>query len=369
MSVDKLLEQISESLDSTSAAVEGVLESFEDNKDATPELVNQILKSIQSKSDTNPMEPVSLLSLKNTSLLGYITDLALLLSLRLKSMEGDDDLSSKKDELTKSSVTHRVTLERGVKSLEKKLSYQLEKLTAAYQRKEKEQKDIENNVHKQSNEDQSEDDKEEEQNEEDDDENSEDEGLNFKPNLGALMGSNNKGIKKSFNSRRQAGKQDEEEEEEEEYDEDDEDSGKSKGKYKPPKIAAMALQSDPDKEVKSKKQRNLQSMDEYLQDISDAPMAEKSIGATIVNQGRDMKTKRQLEKEAQIKRYEEENFTRLPAQKVKENKRDRSKRMRNEFFGEDWSMFDNNREFTNNDNPAKKRKPQNSWDKAKRKIN
>lgn len=360
MSVDKLLQQISESLDSTDLALDGVMESFQNGEGSQPELVDQILNSIKSKGETNPMELVSLLSLKNTSLVGYITDLALLLSLRLKAMVGDDKLSSNKEEITKSSVTHRVTLERGVKSLEKKLSYQLEKLTAAYQRKEKEQKDIENNVHKQSTEDQSEEEEEEEDSEK------EGEGLNFKPNLGALMGKDSKQAFKK-GGRKQTEQQEEQEQEQEDSDDEE---GKSKGKYRPPKIAAMALQSDPDKEVKSKKQRNLQSMDEYLQDISDAPMVEKSIGATIVNQGRDMKTKRQLEKEAEIKRYEEDNFTRLPAAKVKENKKDRSKRMRNEFFGEDWSMFDNNREFKNNDgNPAKKRKPQNAWDKAKRKIN
>lgn len=361
MSVDKLLEQISESLDVTTGALDGVLESFESGAATEPELVDQILKSIKTKGESNPLEPVSLLSLKNASLVGYITDLALLLSLRLKAMEGDDELASQREEITKSSVVQRVTLERGVKSLEKKLTYQLDKLTAAYQRKEKEQKDIENNVHKQSNEDQSEVEEDEVQEGEDDDD-SDDEGLNFKPNLGALMGKNSrKVLSKSAN-----GKAPEKADEAEEEASEDE---SAKGKYRPPKIAAMALQSDPDKEVRSKKQRNLQSMDEYLQDISEAPMAEKSIGATIVNQGRDMKTKRQLEKEAEVKRYEEENFTRLAPQKMKEDKRSRAKRMRNEFFGEDWSMFDNNREFTNNANPSKKRKPQNAWDKARRKIN
>lgn len=364
MSVDKLLAQVSESLSLTSASLDSVLESLSQDADARPELVTSLLRSINSKNESaNPLEPVSLLSLKNSSLLGYITDLALLMQLRLQSMQSDRPvLEDEKDEILKSSVVHRVTLERGIKSLEKKLSYQLEKLTAAYQRKEKEHADIEDNVQKRAG-DSDEEDRSGSDNEDEEDASSEDEGLNLKPNLGALMG---KDSAKAF-KKKPAQQQQQQQEDSESGSDDD---TKSKGKYKPPKIAAMALQADPDKEIKSNKKRNLQSMDEYLQDISDAPMAEKSIGATITNEGRDMKTKRQLEKEAEVQRYEEENFTRLPATKLKENKKDRAKRMRNEFFGEDWSMFDNKRDFnTDSGNANKKRKPQNAWSKAKRKIN
>lgn len=94
---------------------------------------------------------------------------------------------------------------------------------------------------------------------------------------------------------------------------------------------------------------------------------EKSIGSTIINNGRDMKSRKQMEKEAEIQRYEEENFTRLPATKTKEDKRARAKRMRNEFMGEDWSMFDNNMN-PDEASGAKKRKRLSAWERAKRKI-
>jgi U3 small nucleolar ribonucleoprotein protein LCP5 len=41
--------------------------------------------------------------------------------------------------------------------------------------------------------------------------------------------------------------------------------------------------------------------------------------------------------------------------------------MRNEFFGEDWSMFENNMDLSSAGG-AKKRKRLSAWERAKRKI-
>ena len=352
-SLDDLLLSISESVDSTASVLGKIENDFDlNNTEIQNELVNSLVKTLDSSS--NPLDSLSLLSLKNSALLGYVTDLALLMALRLKSLKEQDknSLNQERDNLLKSTVTNRVVLEKGVKSLENKMSYQLEKMVNAYHRREKEQDDVEKKINENNASDvgdvgsssEGSDGGEEEEEEEE-------EGLNFKPNPSALLNRKNQNVN---SGKTMAGG------------DDNEGEAKSNEKYRPPKISATAI-NDPDKQVKGRKQRNLQSMDEYLQDISEAPSMEKSIGSTIINNGRDMKSKKQMEKEAEIQRYEEENFTRLPATKTKEDKRARAKRMRNEFMGEDWSMFDNNMN-PDEASGAKKRKRLSAWERAKRKI-
>lgn len=351
--LDQILSSITDSIDSTSTVVEKLEEEFSlKNKDEYPEVVRNLIKSGDSTT-SNALNPVSLLSLKNSALLGYVTDLALLLAIRLESIKEEKNTSNNEENVLNSIVTNRVVLEKGIKSLEKKINYQLEKMVNAFHRREKEQSDLEHKVKEQQEQDSS---KEENEEEEEEDE-EEDEGLGFKPNPSALL---SRGAEK--------GRTPTKDDIVEEAAEDDDQGEKKVGKFKPPKISAAAI-NDPDKQLKNRKQRNLQSMDEYLQDISEAPATEKSIGSTIINKGRDVKSRKQMEKEAEIQRYEEENFTRLPATKTKEDKRERAKRMRNEFFGEDWSMFDNNMDINSNGNGStKKRKRVSAWERAKRKI-
>lgn len=356
--LDNHLSSIAESIDSTASVVDKLENIFDpNNSEITSDLIKSLLETVGSEG-SNALDSISLLSLKNTALLGYVTDLALLLAIKLKDMrEEESSYSTEKEEVLKSTVTNRVILEKGIKSLEKRISYQLEKMVNAYHRREKEQKDVEDKVNKIENEPGSSSDEKSENDDDDDDEEEEDEeeGLNFKPNPAALL-------KRTGKAKPKAKK----EYETEDIDEDKDSKAASKEKYRPPKIAAMSI-ADPDKEVKGRKKRNLQSMDEYLQDISEAPTMEKSIGSTIINNGRDVKSKKQLEKEAEIQRYEEENFTRLPTAKTKESKESRAKRMRNEFMGEDWSMFDSKADINPNGG-AKKRKRLSAWERAKRKI-
>jgi hypothetical protein len=75
--MDELLSTIVESIDSTSSVIDKIEEDFSlESKDSHPELIKSLLKTLGSKSD---LDSVSLLSLKNSALLGYVTDLALLL--------------------------------------------------------------------------------------------------------------------------------------------------------------------------------------------------------------------------------------------------------------------------------------------------
>jgi U3 small nucleolar ribonucleoprotein protein LCP5 len=81
-------------------------------------------------------------------------------------------------------------------------------------------------------------------------------------------------------------------------------------------------------------------MEEFVaSELSSAPIAEPSIGTTIVQGGRRMKTTQERKDEAERTEYEEANFTRLP----KESKKERAKKAkqlgksgRMQFGGEEW---------------------------------
>ncbi|KAH3660342.1 hypothetical protein OGAPHI_006928 [Ogataea philodendri] len=318
MSLDKLLESIEESIKSTSTSLDTVASALEDSNNV-PELV----KSLMTGSED--LEGVSLLSLKNSAMLSYINNLIVILGSRLDLVKSGNKEAF--DKAVKGSIVQRVALDRGVKPLEKKLNYQLDKLITSYQRREKEQTQAEEKVQDLVNSDSDE-----------DEDSEEDEGLNYRPDASAFL-------KKQQSSS-----------------ESNQDTAETQEKYRPPKIAAaLPPQAFTESDPSQKRRRNLQSMDEYLEELSEAPAVETSIGSTIVNKGRDVKSQRQLEKEAEIQRYEEENFTRLPASQLKMSTKDKRRKQQNEFFGEDWSMFDNSRDVA-----TKKRKRLSAWERAKR---
>lgn len=307
-SVDSLLDTILQSVDGTTASIDSLIAGLDDKE--VPELISELRKETEDNS-----EGISLLTLKNLSLLGYLDTLAVIIGSKLESLTQDDD-SKLKDQSVTNSVVHRVTLDKGVKPLERKLNYQLDKLMDAYRRRKHEQEDLEKKKGQEGDVD------------EEDEEFSEEEGLNFRPDASALR----KSVTSSGND-----------------------------KYRPPKISAALPPTAT--QGKDKRRRNLQSMDEYLESLADAPTVEGSIGATISNKGKEVKSKRQLEKEAQLTRYEEENFIRLPKTKT-QTSQDEQKRRRNEFMGEDWSMFENSRDISSS---LKRHKKQNAWRNAKRK--
>lgn len=106
-------------------------------------------------------------------------------------------------------------------------------------------------------------------------------------------------------------------------------------------------------------------MEEYLAESSDLPQAESSIGATIVDHGRGgVKTSRDKQKEKEIQRYEESNFTRLPSTATKKTFKQKMAERANTFAGEDWSMFNNKRDLK--DGTSRKRKAGTAWDRVKR---
>lgn len=123
------------------------------------------------------------------------------------------------------------------------------------------------------------------------------------------------------------------------------------GVYRPPRISATSMPEllttvgKLDKEARNAERmgrRKSHMLDEFIADeLSVAPMAQPSIGSTIVAGGRVMKSARERREETERREYEESNFVRLPALSKKELRERKQKGGDEEgqFGGEDWRSF------------------------------
>ncbi|KAI9725585.1 MAG: hypothetical protein M1828_003073 [Chrysothrix sp. TS-e1954] len=274
-----------------------------------------------------PSSGISLLDVKNELLLSYLQNLVFLILHKLRQRkqasdindglengvdeDGPADLAS---EATKKLVELRVYLERGVRPLEGRLKYQIDKViraadTAAQRDERKSKKQISANRKK--------DDANGASDEEDSDasESSIDD-LAYRPNPAAFVDA-------------EARVQD-----------DESTLAKSRdGIYRPPRITPTSLPTTvaPAARTSRKPQRSA-AVDEYIDaEMSTAPVAEPSIGSTIISGGRTTKSVKERQTENERTAYEETNFVRLPA----ESKKDRAKKRRPErgFGGEELSLL------------------------------
>ena len=361
-----LLTQINTSLKAASDSITN-LEAVYDGTQGTR---SEVLSGLNVSSS----EKVSLLSLKNESMLSYIGGLLTVLRGRVGQRDDDNNGGFNGDDMEKGRmicIEDRVVLERGVKPLEKKLEYQLSKLVRAYLRMEKEYNDAKERATRNGSESESE--SEEDEEEEDDD----DENLAYRPNLIVS--------KTSGKASRSTKEEDEEEEDqEEEGDESSEDKDKETAIYKPPKIDAVLPPSQLTSHVedrfgsRDRKDRRhvsrMQAMEEYIREQSDQPDWGTSIGANIVDHGRGgIKSLQESERERRITNYEEENFTRLnhmgmsKAERRKQKQKERAARI-NTIGGEDFSIFSSKRRFEDSTSRRSSKKPKTAWDRAKRKL-
>lgn len=321
VNTDELVQGIVESSQAAQKSVDGLKDSMD--TESLPVLVKDMLAKI---GQSEP-EGLSLLALKNSSLLSYINQVVLVTLCQLKRMNGDN-VDELRDQVIENSIAQRVCLEKGVKPLEKKLNYQLEKMVGAYVKMRENEHKMEQNIEKRV----ADGDLDSESDSE-----SDDDELAHKPDAAAL-------VKMSGTSSK--------------------DEEASKGKYKPPKISAVAPPTN-DLPVQTNN-RKLQSMEEYLRETSDLPLVDHSIGSNIVEHGRGgIKTQADRKREKEIQNYEESNFTRLPSTTTKVSAKQKRHNMMNTFAGEDWSMFNNSRDISSS--TSRKRKPGTVWDKVKRK--
>ncbi|KAJ5929934.1 hypothetical protein N7466_005427 [Penicillium verhagenii] len=271
-----------------------------------------------------PQDGISLLDTKSEILLSYLHNLVFLIifQLRQSSQQKSDDSEKAtndalRDDAVKKLVELRVFLDRGVRPLEGRLKYQVDKVVKAAEDAErtenpsKSKKATKSSKAKDSGDEVSSDGSEDDSDEDDMDE------MAYRPNVAAFS-------KAKVDSKQQPQARAQREE-------------PSDGIYRPPKIMPTSLPTtERRREREDRRPRRSNVIDEFVNaEMSSAPMAEPSIGSTILAGGRETKTKKDRQYEADRARYEETNFVRLP----KETKKEESKRRgrdRGTYGGDEW---------------------------------
>lgn len=322
--MDSLLDAICTSVDGTNAHITKLLESL-DSEDY-PEFIKQL--------NGGNVEEMSLLSVKNNSMASYLNNVILIVLAQLNRLKKENS-DEYKDKAVDSTIEQRITLEKGVFPLEKKLNYQLDKMIRQY--REQEKAFLEQEEKHPSPQTKSEGSGTSGSDSDSDSESESDDELSYKPNVSSLKSSSEKPSEATTST--------------------------STSTYKPPKISAKAPPTESESKAKGNTKK-LQSMEEYLREASDLPQEERSIGSNIISHGRGgVTTNKDREKQAEIQSYEEDNFTRLPHTMTEKSSQQKRKDANNTFAGEDWSMFNNSR---NVNEVTKKRRSNNVWDKVKR---
>ena len=302
-----------------------------------PALLDTLTKSLSSALETAPklagLEPVadgiSLLDVKNELLLSYLQNLVFLILLKLRQARNgeqtpaSDDGTSLDDLVTKKLVELRLYLEKGVRPLEDKLRYQIDKVLRAADDADRTARAAEAAAAKatgpQSGSD-TEGGSDEDGDGQDGDGQDGDEAdvhkladRQFRPKFSSMArpAGAAAGVAKETDA---------------------------SGVYKPPRITPTVMPTTERREKPERKNLKSATLDEFIADeMSTAPVALPSIGTTIVQGGRRIKTASERRKEDEIREYEEKNFTRLPAQSKKDKaKASRQASGRMEFGGEEW---------------------------------
>ncbi|KAF3390739.1 hypothetical protein DPV78_011253 [Talaromyces pinophilus] len=274
-----------------------------------------------------PSDGISLLDTKAELLLSYLQNLVFLVLFQLRGRgKSDNQGEVSLQDITRKLTELRVYLERGVKPLEGRLKYQIDKVVKAAEDAEranktpaKAGKKIKN---KSGDDSDNSEDVSDDGDEEEDSEDDEIDEMAYRPNVTAFSKDVPKADKEAKATSRDTKEQ------------------PSDGIYRPPRIKPTALPTtesrDRDRDRRPKKSSVI---DEFVSaEMSAAPMAEPSIGSTIQRGGRQVMSQQDRAREAERRTYEETNFVRLP----KESKKERAKRKAAEgpraggFGGEDF---------------------------------
>ncbi|KAK7552560.1 Sas10/Utp3/C1D family-domain-containing protein [Phyllosticta citricarpa] len=286
-----------------------------------------------------PKDGISLLDVKNELLLSYLQNLVFLILLKIKNAPGAADqrddttegASDLNDQVVKKLVELRLYLEKGVRPLEAKLKYQIDKVIRAAE--DAARLEAQRSAAAQANghgkasktggagSDESEggsgDDASESGSEEEDEGQDVDE-LAYRPNPAAFA----RPAAAAAAETKKKGKEE-----------------ASDGIYRPPRITATAMPEayrDRDDDGRRGPMKSA-AIDEFIADeLSAAPVAEPSIGSTIVSGGRRVKSQRERNDEAERRAYEETNMVRLPTESKKERAKKGKRDQRGGFGGEEW---------------------------------
>jgi U3 small nucleolar ribonucleoprotein protein LCP5 len=264
-----------------------------------------------------PQHGISLLDLKNELFLSYLQNLVFLILIKLRHATDSNNEPEKSVELneeaTKKLVELRLYLEKGVKPLESRLKYQIDKVvraaddtTAAATLA-----SIKPKLGKPKKADAFEDSGSEDGSSSDESEDVDE--LSYRPNPAALLRPASESAKTSKSN------------------------APSDGIYRPPRITATAMPTSRAKEARKERPQKSATLDEFIAtELSTAPLAEPSIGSTIVAGGRRVKGEKERAEEANRARFEEEMLMRLPAVSKKEKARKGQTERGGGYGGEEW---------------------------------
>jgi len=311
----------------------------------TDSLKSAVLSLPEKSAITPPSDGISLLDTKNELLLSYLQNLVFLIILKLRDVPSTRREAGKKsngheasgirEEVVKKLVELRVYLEKGVKPLEGRLRYQIDKVVRAAE------EDVAKNA------------------------------FNAQPQTqlpnGKVSGT---GSKATNGYKRKSGSESDESDTSDASSISGNDAENSNAAptidplayrpnpsaltlparstpqastsrsgniYRPPRITPTTLPTTISQRSTSTAKRPSKSatLDEFVAiELSAAPIAEPSIGSTIVGGGRRSKSAKDREMENERSRYEESNYVRLPTEGKK--KKGKGGKERNEYGGEEW---------------------------------
>jgi U3 small nucleolar ribonucleoprotein protein LCP5 len=274
-----------------------------------------------------PQDGISLLDTKSEILLSYLQNLVFLIIFQLRNVSAKKSSKEKtepvdnslEDDIRKKLIELRVFLERGIRPLEGRLKYQVDKVIKAAEDVERAEKIQPAKAKKSRKSTKSDSDASSEDDDEDSSESEEDEDIDemaFRPNVSAFA----KGgaDKKKAQPTKAA------------------EEGPGDGIYRPPRIMPTALPTTERRERQDRRPFRSNVIDDFVNaEMSSAPLAEPSIGSTIIDGGRTTKSKKDREREQERNTYEETNFVRLP----KETKKQLAKRGAGKdttYGGDEW---------------------------------
>jgi U3 small nucleolar ribonucleoprotein protein LCP5 len=280
----------------------------------------------------HPKDGISLLDVKNELLLSYLQNLVFLILVKLRNAKSDGKDTSKDkeddlDEVVRSKLVElRLYLEKGARPLEEKLRFSIDRFlrTAEDAQRREKMKELKASGKTGSSTDES--GSGSEDGEDEDDSEGEESSSRPQPKRGNLSAGPNMGALMDDVALRPAKR--------------GEDGDTPEGVYRPPRRERQVMETTKTREKATRRPMRSHTMDEFIaSELSAAPVAEPSIGTTIVQGGRRMKTTQERRDETERTEYEETNFTRLPTASKKDRAKkakqaDRSGRM--QFGGEEW---------------------------------
>ncbi|KAF1832317.1 hypothetical protein BDW02DRAFT_571143 [Decorospora gaudefroyi] len=299
-------------------------------------LLTTLTDSIQSATEALPTDSllppkdgISLLDAKSEMLLSYLQNLVFLILLKLRSRKGsqkDLDLQPQDDVVSKL-VELRVYLEKGVRPLESRLKYQIDKIL----RTADEATRRNNTTHAKPSSmkaaarirkpDTSDDSDDASSTGTAQTQDSDDDEMAYAPRRAHITRQKTEADQERARSAAAAAAKD------------------GNGIYRPPKITPMAMPTpEARREQQQRRPGKSATLDEFIAtELSSAPIAEPSIGSTITHGGRHTKSDRERREEKERREYEEANFTRLaPLSKKEEAKRKARLQRNGGFGGEEW---------------------------------